>query len=342
MTRSPGALAVLAALLLVAPFALAQPLVYVTDPGSNTLTAINSGSNTITRVVSGLTSARALAISPDGSRIYVAASGSGDNGEVATIDGTKVADQNQNPLIAKIRVGGKPIAVAYDARTGLLYVADAKNNQAVSYDLTKINPDNPKVVATYKADDGLDAMALAPDGRMLALASTGAPDVTLYNLRLAAAGLSAKTVVKLSSKPRALAFSANGDTLWIATDAGFSGYSLATGGLTSKTLSGGTTSVAVAPRAKRVYFGAGIGKTVYAYDPAAGNVSNIATPGPVEGLSLSADGTRLYAVLHCSDCGAAVISTGNGQLMKQVHFGAGPETAGRFAGPGAIYAPNAA
>ncbi|MGH7057919.1 MAG: Ig-like domain-containing protein, partial [Acetobacteraceae bacterium] len=47
-------------------------------------------------------------------------------------------------------------------------------------------------------------------------------------------------------------------------------------------------------------------------------------------------------VMHCNDCGAAVLATATGQMIRQVHFGVSPETAGQFAGPGAIYAPNAA
>jgi DNA-binding beta-propeller fold protein YncE len=330
----------LGAALFAAPL-FAQPLVYVTDPSANALKAINSGNNTIVRTVSALTGARALAVSPDGTRVYVAASGTGSNGEVAALDGTKISDSSQNPLIAKVRVGGKPIATAYDARTGLLYVADAKNNQASTYDLSDIDADDPQTYATYDAGAGLEAMALAPDGEVLALA-TDAPGVTLYNLRLTNAGFYGKSVLSLASKPRALAFSADGEKLWIATSDGFALYSFATGAVTSHPLSGGTTSVAVAPRAGRVYFGAGTGHIVYVYDPGAGSVSQIAVYGPVSGLSLSADGTRLYAAQNCDDCGMAVVTTADGKAIKQVHFGSAPQTAGRFAGPGAIYAVNAA
>ncbi|MGH8273047.1 MAG: Ig-like domain-containing protein [Gammaproteobacteria bacterium] len=341
MSRLLRLSSILGAALFAAPL-VAQPLVYVTDPGSNSLTAINSGNNTIIRVVPALTGARALAVSPDGTRVYVAATGTGSNGEVAAIDGTKVADKSQNPVIAEIRVGGKPIAVAYDAQTGLLYVADAKNNQAASYNLGNIDPADPEPRTTYAAHGTLTAMALSPDGETLALASKGPTEIALYNLRAFAAGLSGGSIVSLSSKPQALAFSARGDKLWIATSDGFAAYSTTNGSLTSHTEAGGTTSVAVAPRARRVYFGAGSGHLVYAYAPASSAVSEIATPGPVQGLSVSADGTRLYAVMNCNDCGAAVLSTATGQTIKQVHFGSNPETAGQFAGPGAIYAPNAA
>lgn len=315
----------------------AQPVVYATDPPTNSLIAINSGSNTIIRALTGLSGARSVAVSADGTRVYVAEASSG---KVAVLDATKISNPNQSPLIDEIAVGGKPIALDLDTSSDLLYVADASNNKAASYNLASVEASSPKPVATYTAGSGLAAMALAPDGKTLALASTSPPSVVIYNLRMIAAGQSGKSVISLGSKPQALAFSPRGDTLWIATDAGFSYWSAATGAVGSMTISGGTTSVAFAPRASLVYFGAGSGNAVYTYFPGSNTTGSIATSGPVSGLALSADGTRLYATQKCSDCGLSVISTSQGQALTQIHFGNGPVTAGQFAGPGAIYAPD--
>src|SRR5699024_2346656 len=127
----------------------------------------------------------------------------------------------------------------------------------------------------FEASGSVDAMALSPDGRTLAIASQSNHSLTLYNLRKVDANVDGASVISLASKPRALAFSASGETLWIATKAGFAIYSLTEGTIRKAQLSPGTASVAVAPRAHRVYFGADTGKTVYAYDAQQNAISNI-------------------------------------------------------------------
>ncbi len=94
-------------------------------------------------------------------------------------------------------------------------------------------------------------------------------------------------------------------------------------------------------RLNLVYPGAGTGNLVYTYAPGAATTGRIGTYGPVSGLTLSADGTRLYATQNCSNCGIAVISTAQGQALSQTSFGTGPATRGQFAGPGNIYAADA-
>ncbi|MDN5864754.1 MAG: hypothetical protein L0I62_06000 [Gammaproteobacteria bacterium] len=340
MLRFSRLAALLGALLIAAPLA-AQPLVYVTDPSADTLTAINSGNNTIERTLGSIDQARAVSISADGTRVYVAATAANGAGIVVVIDGAKVADQNQDPVIAEIKVGGDPVAVAYDTISGLLYVADAETKNVKAYKLDGLDPDNPQAAATYDGGDSLDAMALSPDGQLLALASTQANSVTLYNLRLIAAGQSGESILTLDAAPLALQYSPLGEKLWIATDKGFAVFDASTGVLSSTQISGGTNSIAPDPRTGRIYFGATSGD-VYVHTPNSPLIDTIATNGPVSGIALSADGTRLYAVQRCNNCGLTVIDTAIGQAFHQIFFGTAPDTAGQFAGPGAIYAPNGA
>lgn len=338
MLRSSQFLALLGALLIAAPLA-AQPLVYVTDPSANTVTAINSGTNTIERTMPGIEQARAVAISPDGTRVYVAANGSSGAGIVAVIDGTKVSDHNVNPIINTIKVGGNPVALGYDAEAGLLYVADATSKQVNAYQLDGLDAANPEPSARYSGGNSLDAMALSPSGQMLALASSQDHSVTLYNLHAIAAGQTGKSILALDSAPQAIGFSALGDKLWVATAGGFDVYTPATGTVVSTLLAGGTNSIVLAPRANHVYFGTDAGD-VYMFTPGSPIIATIGTNGPVSGLALSADGTRLYVVQNCSNCGLTVVDTATGQAIRQVVFGTAPKTAGQFAGPGDIYAAN--
>lgn len=341
MSFIPRCLALFGALCLALP-ALAQPLVYVTDPGSQRVTVVNSGNNTILRKLPGLNESRAVTITPDGQRVYVAFTATSSKGAVAVIDGTKVANKNVNPVIQTLEVGGEPIALTVDAQTDLLYVADAGANEVDAYKLDKIDPEDPQPADQYTLSGSLDAMALSPDGKTLALASASEKAITLYNLRKRAAQAKATTTVPLDAAPRALGFSKNGEALWIATDDGFAVYSFASASVEATKLQGGTTSVAAAPRTRKVYFGANNGKTVYVHNIGNDTLSNIAVDGVVSGLALSADGTRLYVVQSCQDCGIDVVSTDDDKAFHQTKFGSHSATTGDFAGPGDIHAPNAA
>lgn len=331
MARRLRRLLCAAACVLAAAPALAQPLVYVTDASAGTVTAVDSGTNTVVRQLTNFSGPEGVAISADGTRIYVAESSSG---AVAVLDGTKIRG-TQNPLIKEITVGGEPVALALSPDGQTLYVADAQNDQALAVDLS-----SGTVTTTYGAGSGVRSLALSPDGHLLAI---GANDktLTLYARPWQGTTSAKKTIVNLGAVPKAMTFDAAGRTLWIATGAGFASYDRVTGATTSHTLSGGTNSVAYDVRQNLVYFGTGSAHIVYSYTPGGNGVGQIGVYDPVSGLALSADGTRLYAVQNCQNCGIAVINAVQGQAITQVHFGTAPATPGRFAGPGAIHAQDA-
>lgn len=333
MYRTLLGAAVLCAGLWVPP-AAALPYVYVTDPGNGGLYAIDAATNTIVRQLSALGGARAVAVGADGTRAYVAESGAG---AVAVIDPGRLANTGLNPVIGTLNVGGKPVALALGPFDRYLYVADAATDQVEAFDL---GAGKPFPVAAYPGDPGLVDVAISPDGRALALASTSADRIAFYNLRHLVNGAAVRTDVALPSAPAALAFSDDGSTLWIATATGFSSYDPATGQVTSHVVSGGTDAVAYAARADTLYFGSATADVVYAYDPAGATTTPIGVSGVPAGLAVSPDGTRAYAVQNCAGCGLAVIDTARRQAIAQVTFGQSPATTGRFAGPGFITAEN--
>lgn len=322
-------IAAAAALFSFTRYLAAQPLVYVADPPGNAVTVVDSGNNSIVRTLPNLTGANAIAIRSDGSRVYVTEP---TDGKIAVFDGTEMKNTNQNPLIKELDVGGEPTALALSPDEQTLYVADAANDQVEAIDLNTGN-----VAKTYSAGSGVSCLALSPDGHLLVI---GANDktLTLYSLPWLSGESASETVVSLSSAPKALQFGPAGRTLWIATGAGYASYDRSTGAVSQFATSGGTTSVAYDVRQGVVYFGAGTGHLVYKYTPGVTGLGQIGVYGPVSGLALSPDGTRLYATQSCSNCGLAVVNTLQGQALTQVRFGNSPATAGQFAGPGAISA----
>lgn len=317
--------------------AAALPYVYVTDPANSSLYTIDAATNTIVRQISVLGGAGAVAVSPDGTRAYVAEYSAG---AIAVIDTSRIGNPSLNPVISTLAVGGNPVDLALGPAGRDLFVADAASATVEQFDLNTVVPASPVAVATYGPDSGLVAMALAPDGEALALASTATDQVTLYNFRHLVNGAPAPATIALPATPAAIAFADDGAMLWIATASGFSRYDRATGKVTNDTLSGGTDAVAYAARGPDLYFGAGTGNVVYAYDPVANTRAAINIAGPPSGLAVSPDGTRVYAVQNCTGCGVAVIATSGDQYLQSVTFGQGPATGGRFAGPGYITAAN--
>lgn len=305
--------------------ALAAPLAYVTDPVAGTLTAIDLANDSIVRTVSGLPGADAVAVSASGSRIYVAERTAG---AIAVLSRDATINPAASPVVQTLAVGGAPVALALDPTNSLLYDADAASDSVLEVDLATGSVKN-----TYPTSSGLDSVALSPSGLLLAYATSGNDTVQIVRT-------GRTTAISLGSAPTALSFAPDGETLWIADAGGFASYALASGAVKNETIAGGTTSAVFDVRNKLAYFGAATGNRVYSYAPAGGTVSSIAVGGPVSGLALSPDGSRLYAVQSCAGCGVAVIDTAKQQQIAQVAFGQSPQTSGNFAGPGEIVSTN--
>lgn len=321
------------ALLALAPPLAAQPYVYVTDPSANALTVVDSSTNAVVRTLQNLPGADAVAVKPDGTRVYVTEP---TKGNIAVFDGTKIGNPNSDPLITEIDIGGQPTALALSPDEKTLYVADAANNQAEAVTLA-----SGTIANTYAAGTGVTSLALSPDGHLLAI---GANDktITFYAFPWQAGTGTVKTSIGLGSVPKAMTFDASGGVLWVATGAGYASYNRASGTIEQFAQSGGTTSVAYDVRQGLVYFGASSLHRVYVLMPGATGLQQIGVFGPVSGLALSADGTRLYATQNCSNCGLAVIDTSQQRALAQIHFGTAPATLGQFVGPGPIVAANEA
>ena len=74
------------ALLMLANIAGAAPFAYITNMGSNTTSVIDIANNTVTATVPVGTSPWGVAVSPDGSKVYVANNGSNDISVINTTD----------------------------------------------------------------------------------------------------------------------------------------------------------------------------------------------------------------------------------------------------------------
>jgi len=307
--------------------ASAYPYVYVPEAGAGKVTVLDAQTNTIVRTIPNVSNALSVAVNPDGSRAYIS---NGTAGTVTVFDTTLISNTNQNPIIGHYDGLGNVISLAVGPKGKELYVADAAKDQAIGIDMAASTYQGPYAAAS----SGLTAMALAPSGRALALASGSGSSFTvrIYDLTNG----SYKDVT-LSSQPESLLFSSDGNKLWIATAQGFDTYDLGNGSQSTTAVSGGVGAMAYSPRAGVLYVASLSNPDIYAYPAAAGSPTTITLSATPTGLALSPDGTRLYAP---RSGGLTVIDTGTDQVATSVAFGTSPAAVGNFVGPGDIWADN--
>ncbi len=209
---------------------------------SNTVSVIDTGTDKVTATVPlGDTGADAIALTPDGTRAYVANPGSGSvsvintstnkveatvpvpdavaiaispSGTVAYVtefSGNALATINiaSNSVGPTILVGTHPSAVAVSPDGSTVYVA----NQG-SDDVSVIDAKTDKVTATYTAGEFPQGIAVTPDGSTLYVANFGADNVWAIH----AASGKREAVVPTGSGPWGVAVDPNGAVAYVANE----------------------------------------------------------------------------------------------------------------------------
>ena len=178
---------------------LTSTIVSVTVPvlpatlGGNVNTTIGSGPS-------------GIAVSPDGTRLYIANQGSGTLSVINTAN---------NSVVATVKVVSKPSAVATDTAGTRVYVA---GNRAV----TVIDATTNTVVTTVGVGYSPSALALSADGTRLYVANRGSGSIsvidTATNQRIDANRSIFSRDITVGFWPSALALSADGSRLYVANN----------------------------------------------------------------------------------------------------------------------------
>jgi YVTN family beta-propeller protein len=132
--------------------------------GSGTVTPIRTATNTALKPIAVGQDPRALAITPDGTTIYVT------NYQSGTVTPIRTAT---NTALAPIRVGGNPwaIAIAPDGKTA--YVADTQSGT-----VTPIRTASNTALAPIRVGRNPLAIAITPDGKTAYVLNNGSGTVT--------------------------------------------------------------------------------------------------------------------------------------------------------------------
>ena len=137
--------------------ALAQPFAYIPNQFDNTVSVINVATNTVVTTVTVGSGPDGVAVSPDGSRVYVA------NWNQGTVS---VIDTATNTVASTVTVGSGPNGVAVNPDESRVYVA---NNG--DHTVSVIDVSTNTVAATVPVGNGPWGVAINPTGSRVYVAN---------------------------------------------------------------------------------------------------------------------------------------------------------------------------
>ena len=257
----------------------------------------------------------ALAVSPDGRKIYVA---DRLNASVSVLRAVSLSALTSTPIS-----GGIPRSVVAGADGKRIYVA--ANGIGV------LVMDAALATLLYTIPLALDdggrdnpqGLAISPDGSFL-LVSDGSPGGRVSVLRVADNTLVASMTFPAGIAPLGVAFSPDGEQAYVAAaDVGGSGantlriFDPSTGAIVDSIPVGALpTGIAVSPDAQRVFVSNQGDNSVTLYDTATRSVSTTAVGRAPTGIAYGPDGTQVYVANR--DSNTVSVLTGDSLLQTLV------------------------
>jgi YVTN family beta-propeller protein/VCBS repeat-containing protein len=250
-----------------------------------------------------------VAVSPDGTRLYVTSGYYGDS--------VVVINTATNTVITRITVGQHSEGLAVSPDGSRVYVANG-NNDAVSV----INTASNTVTATIPVGDNPVRVAVSPDGSRVYVANGNSNTVSVINT----ATNSVTATIGVGSRPQGIAVSPNGARVYVANYYGntVSVIDTASNGVTATVAVGKVpTGVAVSPDGARVYVGNWSDDSVSVINTATNAVATKITVGDSpSGVAISPDGKRVYVANENANS-VSVISTATNAVTTSFAVGSG-------------------
>lgn len=303
--------------------------VYATNERSDSVSVIDGATGEVTATLAVGKRPRGLAVSADGSTLYVAVSGSPIAGPGVdesklpppdkTADGIVVLDLKSGKVRTVVRGVSDPEQVAA-APDGRLFVASEDTGKAVVFDAAG------KLVAEIPVGEEPEGVNLSPDASQAWVTSEADSRVTVIDTRT----LKVVGAVDVGARPRNTAFSPDGRRAYVAGEAdrvitvidttSFDVVNRVT--LPDPTMR--PMGLAVSPNGARLYVSMGRGGQVVALEAASLSLAGSAEVGGRPwGIALSPDGKTLYSANGPSG-EVAVIDTATMTVKRTIKAGAGP------------------
>jgi uncharacterized protein (TIGR03437 family) len=301
----------------------------VSNNGDNTVSEIDTSTNTVVATIRVGSGPEGMAVTPDGTRLYVA----NDGGQVWVID------TSNNSVITKVTVGGDPYGVAITPDGTRVYVTE--DNAAT---VSAIDTSSNTVIAKISVPVTPSGVAITPDGRHAYVAS----DSTSGTGNLSVIDTSSNAVVAtvgLPGLPWGVAITPDGRRVYVANSV----PTISGGSATVSVIDTSSNSVvasvtvgagiswglAITPDGTRAYvatgvlIGSGANNGVVSVIDTSSNtvIAKVGVADPI-GLAVTPDGTRVYVANDFNFSGASsvsVIDTSSNTVVATVGVGGIPE-----------------
>jgi YVTN family beta-propeller protein len=339
-------------LLIHAKVVHASPFAYIPSSSTNTVTVIDIANDKIAGAIFVGHPQRGVAVSLDGTRVFVTMSDPGVNGSLAVIDTTqpncvsKVTSSTIPPCVSTVGVGIEPIAVAVNPTGTRAYVGNNGHGAGNTVSVIDTTTSPPSVIGTpIIVGHSPGGMAINPAGTRLYVVNNPESSLSVIDITQEHAPVIANVQLNGSNALCGIAIDPTGTLAYIA---GSDSQLIHVIDLTNNELKaeiqvvGRPEGVALHPSGMRLYvtqvFGA---NTVSVIDTTTNSV--LGNPIPVNnpaGVEVNPAGTRVYvgngASGTVSVINAACFAVDNicsNPLIDSVTVGGGPEAFGQFIGP---------
>ncbi|MDO5838816.1 MAG: PKD domain-containing protein [Methanosarcina mazei] len=301
---------------------------YITGLNSNTVSVFNTGNNTLAKTVPVGNDPMGVAISPDGTRVYVTNTNYGYRGSVSVIDTAR------GEVITIVDVGNKysPCGIAVTPDGKKLYVSDRDING-----VSVIDTSTNTVTATVPAGINPLGVAITPDGRKAYVANRYSNNVsvidTVTNNEIAA--------VKVGTGPCGVSFNQDGTRLYVTNCESntVSVIDTATNTVTDTlAVEKWPLGVSVSPDGTKIYVANERSNNVSIIDSETKNVTAAIKVGRSPyGIAVTPDGTKVYV----ANCGnnenlgktISIIDTATNRVIATEKAGFSPVAFGQFMAP---------
>ena len=311
---------IILALFLLVSIAGAAPYAYITNQGDNTVSVIDTANDTVTATIPVGNGPLAVAISPDGKKVYVA-----NAYDTATIS---VIDTSTNTITSTVPVGGTwPYGVAVSPDGARLYIAKTDSNT-----VSVIDTATNTVIASVNINGSPRGVVVSPDGKKLYVTNYDGACISVIDTTTN----TVTTTINVGNYPCGVAVSPDGTRLYVANtyeDDAVYVIDTVTNNVTSIVPVGyRPLEVAVSPDGKKVYVANNGDNTTSVIDTDTNTVMATVNVGYApEGVAVTPDGSKVYVTNYGSN-NVSVIDTVTNNVSLEVNVGNRPISIGKFIG----------
>jgi len=307
------------------------PLVFVTNEDSDSVTIIDSGTDSVIATVPAGKRPRGVRLSPDGTRLFVAVSGSPKGGPGVDetklpppdrrADGIAVIDVATLEPVKTLRGGNDPeaFAVSNDGKT--VYVS---NEDAGT--LSVVDVETGKLVDSVRVGAEPEGVTMRPDGKAVYVTSEATGTVAVLD----AGRNRVVATIHTGKRPRSTVFTRDGAKAYVPAEAG--GTVTVVDTKTNKPIKTSAVTdsgakpmgTAISPDGKWVYLTNGRGGTLSIIDTGRDSiVASLHVGARPWGVAVTPDGKKVYTANGPSN-DLSVVDASSRTVLRHIPVGRSP------------------